>query len=96
MNEQMQFDIEAIQISDEKAKKKRKWEDAFQKWCDEQWSDDYTSVGKCGYGSMCDYCEDNSYGRPCVRALNKMLRETGKRVDYEKASFEDVWEGARA
>ena len=96
MNEQMIFGIEGIPMPDEKAKQKRKWEDAFQKWSDEQWSDDYTSVGKCGYGSMCDYCVDNSYGRPCVRALNAMLRETGERVDYENASFEDVWEGARS
>lgn len=96
MNEQMLFDIEGIPMPDEKAKQKRKWENAFQKWSDEQWNDDYTSVGKCGYGSMCDYCEDNSYGRPCVRALNAMLRETGESIDYESMSFEDVWEGARA
>ena len=55
-----------------------------------------TSEGKCGYGSMCDYCEDNSYGRPCVRAFNEMLRSVKKhnvKVDYEKLSFEDAWDG---
>lgn len=76
-------------------KRKRKWEKGFQKWSDSQ-VDEYSSLGKCGYGSMCDYCEDVSYGRPCVRALNEMLRETDKTIDYENMSFEDVWEGARS
>ena len=70
---------------------KRRWENAFQKWSDSQWEDDYTSLGKCGYGSICDYCKDNSYGRPCVRALNEMLRETGKSVDYNNYNFKDIW-----
>lgn len=85
-----------IAQKDDFKKRKRKWEDGFQKWSDGQVEDGSSPLGKCGYGSMCDYCEDNTYGRPCVRALNKMLRETGERVDYEKASFEDVWKGARA
>lgn len=33
-----------------------------------------SECGACGYGSMCDWCSDNSYGRPCVRALNEYLR----------------------
>ena len=70
---------------------KRRWENAFQKWSNSQMEDDYTSLGKCGYGSICDYCKDNSYGRPCVRALNEMLRETGKSVDYNNYNFEDIW-----
>ena len=83
MNEQMMFGIEAIPMPDEKAKQKRKWENAFQKWSDNNgMSDGAESWGACGYGSMCDYCKDNSYGRPCVRALNAMLRETGKHIDY--------------
>lgn len=83
---------------------KRKWENAFQKWSDSNGMSDGTeSWGACGYGSMCDYCEDNSYGRPCVRALNAMLRETGKHIDYTDFDFIKVWEdggitfgGARA
>lgn len=94
MNEQMMFGIEAIPMPDEKAKQKRKWENAFQKWSDKQAFDDncYESYGACGYGSMCDYCEDNSYGRPCVRALNDMCRETGKHIDYTDFDFVKVWE----
>ena len=72
-------------------RKKRNWENAFQKWSDSQWSDDYTSTGKCGYGSMCDWCEDNSYGRPCVRALNKMCREKNIQIDYSDRDFEKIW-----
>ena len=77
---------------------KRRWENGFQKWSDdENTADIYSSYGACGYGSMCDYCEgDISKGRPCVRALNAMLKETGKKIDYENMTFEDVWEGARA
>lgn len=75
------------------SKNKRKWENAFQKWSDKQALDDNCceSYGACGYGSMCDYCEDNSYGRPCVRALNKMLRETGKSLDYTDYDFRKIW-----
>lgn len=77
-------------------RQKRNWENAFQKWSDEngvECDDNTTSYGCCGYGSMCDYCEDPSYGRPCVRSLNAMLRETGKRIDYSRRDFESVWEG---
>lgn len=77
------------------AKKKRNWENAFQKWSDEHgMQEDCTeSWGACGYGSMCDWCEDNSYGRPCVRALNAMLREKGISLNYERKNFEEVWNG---
>lgn len=105
MSEQMSFipmlgeDVEELK---EQAKKlfeyderKRKWENAFQKWSNSQWEDDYTSLGKCGYGSMCDWCKDNSYGRPCVRALNKMLREKRIKIDYSKRDFEKIWRGER-
>lgn len=97
MSEQIAlFDIKEKQ--DAEKKQKRRWENGFQKWSDNQGMDDDNTedYGACGYGSMCDYCEDNSYGRPCVRALNAMLRETGESIDYENMSFEDVWRGARA
>lgn len=69
-------------------KVKRNWEDRFQRWSNMQFQD-----GACGYGSMCDWCSDNTYGRPCVRTLNEYLRNMDKKIDYEKASFEDVWNG---
>lgn len=72
---------------------KRKWENAFQKWSD------YMALGEghingygcCGYGSMCDWREDNTYGRPCVRALNAMCREKGIKIDYKSTDFEAIW-----
>lgn len=75
---------------------KRNWENAFQKWSDKHGieGNGYTSYGCCGYGSMCDWCEDNSYGRPCIRALNSMTREKGIGIDYTNRSleyFEKVW-----
>lgn len=79
------------ELFQEYAKRKKKWEDAFQKWSNKQFNDAYTTLGKCGYGSICDYCEDNSYGRPCVRALNTMLREKKLQVDYTDYDFEKVW-----
>ena len=96
MNEQLSLLTEAV-LSDglqkKKASAKRKWENAFQKWSDYQWKDGYTSLGKCGYGSICDYCNDNSYGRPCVRALNAMCREKNIRIDYSNFDFPKIWEG---
>lgn len=72
---------------------KRRWENAFQKWSDKHGmqEDCAESWGACGYGSMCDWCEDNSYGRPCVRALNAMCREKGVLLNYDEKNFEKVW-----
>mgnify|MGYP004628062371 FL=1 len=73
-------------------KQKRNWENAFQMWSNrESWLTD--SYGKCGCGIICDYCEDNSYGHPCVRALNQMCREKRIKIDYSKRNFEDIWNG---
>lgn len=79
---------------------KRKWEYAFQKWSNDRGIEaieHIDSYGCCGYGSMCDWCEDNSYGRPCVRALNKMCREKRLKIDYSDRNFERLWnEGVKA
>lgn len=96
MNKQISLFPELDTASDIKKNIKSRWENGFQRWSNTHMLDDDDPTGACGYGSMCDYCEDNSYSRPCVRALNIMLRETGESIDYEHMSFEDVWEGARA
>ena len=94
MNEQLSL-FEKAMLSDNLTKKKksvkRKWEYAFQKWSDEQVHDGATSLGKCGFGSMCDWCGDNTYGKPCVRALNAMCREKRIQLDYSKRNFEEIW-----
>ena len=96
MDEQLAlFDISAmktqVMISE---KKKRNWENGFQQWSDNQSNQsDGKPFGCCGWGSMCDYCSDNSYGRPCVRALNEMCREKGIAIDYDSRNYEDVWSG---
>lgn len=77
----------------EAEKVKRKWENRFQRWCNEMFEEEGTSIGKCGNGGMCDYCVDNSYGRPCVRALNQMLREKHLSIDYDNTDFLQVWNG---
>ena len=93
--EQLKMPEVNMQIAqkDDYKKRKRKWENGFQKWSDEQVNNDCSPLGKCGYGAICDYCEDNSYGRPCVRALNAMLRDTGGHIDYKNETYEDAWEG---
>lgn len=87
--------LEKAVLSDNLQKKKRsvkrKWENAFQKWSDEHGLDGYDSLGVCGYGEMCEWCEDNSYGRPCVRALNAMCREKKINIDYTDYDFEKIW-----
>lgn len=72
---------------------KRNWENAFQKWSDKHGmgADNTESYGCCGYGAMCEWCDDNSYGRPCVRALNAMCREKGLLINYSIKDFEKVW-----
>lgn len=85
-------DILSAISEDRKQKKlKRRWENAFQKWSDKEHEDGLNPEGCCGYGSMCDYCDDNSYGRPCVRALNAMLRDKKMKLDYTDYDFKKVW-----
>jgi len=104
MSEQMSFipmlgeDVEELKEQAKKLfeydKRKRKWENAFQRWSNEQFiGDGINDYGCCGYGSMCDWCTDNSYGRPCVRALNAMRREKRIQIDYTDYDFEKVWRG---
>lgn len=85
--------FEQVKAFEEYRKKKRNWENAFQKWSNEHSQDGNDSYGCCGYGVMCDYCEDNSYGRPCVRALNARCRARGLTVDYSIRNFEMIWNG---
>lgn len=71
---------------------KRRWEKGFQKWSNEQAQDGLTSLGICGESYICDYCEDNCYGRPCVRALNAMCKERKITIDYTKKNYQEIWE----
>ena len=83
----MLLGIEAIPIPDEAQKAKRRWENAFQKWSDKVSQDGTTPLGCCGYGTICEYCKDNHYGRPCVRALNEKARAKNIRIDYSDRDF---------
>lgn len=75
------------------AKLKRNWENAFQKWSNDSFiNNGTTSYGACGFGSMCEWCKANDYGRPCVRALNAMCREKQINIDYSKRNFEEIWD----
>ena len=96
MKEQIDIFGNAVTIKTkiDKQKQKRNWEDRFQRWSTNNLIMGSTHhYGKCGYGSMCDFCEDNSYGRPCVRALNEMCRTEGVTIDYSKDNFMEVWDG---
>lgn len=73
-------------------KQKRRWENGFQRWSNKQSQDGLTYYGKCGYGSMCDYCLDVGKGRPCVRALNEMCRDREITIDYNNRNYQDIWE----
>lgn len=76
-----------VNLFQEYARKKRNWENAFQRWSDKVAQDDTTPLGKCGYGSICDYCSDNHIGRPCVRAINEKARVENLRIDYDNRDF---------
>ena len=100
MSEQLTLLERAVQSDNLRKKKqsaKRRWEYAFQKWSNDHGieSDNTKDYGCCGYGSMCDWCKDNSYGNPCVRALNAMCREKRIKIDYSRRDFEKIWRGER-
>ncbi len=68
-----------------------RWENGFQQWSDKQAADGRDYYGKCGYSNICDYCVDNTKGRPCVRALNQMCRDRNIKLDYTKNDYTEIW-----
>ena len=74
-------------------KAKRRWERAFQSWSDDIAQNPVTPLGKCGYGEICDHCEDSSFKNPCVKALHNFQKATHYIVDYENKDYESVWCG---
>ena len=74
-------------------KVQRAWERGFQKWSDEKAQDGLTHYGACGFGVICEYCDGEVKGKPCVRALNSFARTKRKRIDYENTTFEDAFDG---
>lgn len=85
-----EYDQIAIkQIKRDKAREK--WNRGFQKWSDKMVQIEAIPDGKCGCGYICDYCDDNSKGRPCVRAVNNMLIAQQRHLNYESLSYEEVF-----
>lgn len=78
-------------IENKDKKQKRKWENAFQRWSDKMSKDGTTPEGCCGFGQLCEFCKDNSFGRPCVRAFNEMCRELRISPDYSDFDFTYWW-----
>ena len=91
-NEQLALYVVTPEPPKQADNQKRNWENGFQRWSNENAQDERNPLGCCGFGSMCDYCEDNTYG-PCVRALNEMCRENRITIDYSKRNYEDIWNG---
>ena len=89
------FDERQVKHAGEAEKKRRRWEDAFQRWSNREQAHGKTRYGACGYGAICDYCEDNDKGRPCVRALNALLRDQRRTIDYASITFEEAFDGGR-
>ena len=78
--------------------RKRAWENGFQKWSNTVFLDERNHYGACGFGVICDYCSDNSYGRPCVRALNEMCRVKRIAIDYadkSESNYERWFDGGK-
>lgn len=65
-----------------------KWLTAFQQYSDKCFQDGTTPKGKCGYMDFSDYCEDNSYGRPCARSFSEYARKNNIEVDYTDYDFD--------
>ena len=78
--------------SNEEKNKRLRWQNGFQRWSDRQSKDESTPLGKCGYSDICDYCSDNSHGKPCVRALNSMCKDKNIKIDYDKRNYQEIWE----
>lgn len=88
---QGQLIFENLPPKERKPNLKRQWENGFQRWSDENSQDGLTPLGKCGYSTICDFCKDNAYGRPCVRALNAMCKDRKISIDYAKRNYEEIW-----
>ena len=87
------FDMQSNHKSTEADKKKRRWENAFQRWSNKVSIEGNTHYGACGYGVICDYCKDSHIGRPCVRAFNEYCRTKRKTPNYDELTFEQAFDG---
>ena len=74
-------------------REKRRWENRFQEWSNEQALSGLTHYGACGYGAICNYCDGDPKGRACVRALNEMLRTKRLTIDYKATTYEQAFDG---
>lgn len=91
LSEEFEADIKReYEEKKERRWQRRRWLRQFQAWSDEEMASGTSAYGACGYGVICDYCE--AEGR-CVKALINYCKATGKRIDYQKDNFEDVWAG---
>ena len=96
-SENAQVCIDCLLLSELKQKKKVldkervNFNIKFQEWSNKQFYDEGTPLGKCGYGHICDYCEDNSYGNPCSRALAKCAKDQGVDFDYTREDYETIF-----
>ena len=69
------------------------FENGFQQWSNDRFNDSDTEFGKCGCSWICNYCIGSQVETACSDALNEWLSAKGKEIDYETATFEDVWRG---
>jgi ferredoxin len=79
-------------MADKRDRTKESWRKRFQIWIDRQMLL-YPEEYKCGYGSMCGECDLELDKSPCLKALQRLLKRHEITLDYQKATFEDVWEG---
>ena len=94
MNEQIELFPTLPNPKEEADKLKRRWENGFQRWIDKMADSKHDQpIGTCGCGAPCDDCADNTFGRPCVRALNALCRRKKITIDYTKQDYEDAWWG---
>ncbi len=73
---------------------KRKWTNAFRKWCIEQWLEKGHLHGTfcCGYMRICDEC-DGKYMvecKDCVEAIKTIYKQKNKEIPYRNYNFEEI------
>ena len=97
-SENTQVCIDCLLLSELKQKKKVldkervNFNIKFQNWSNKHFFENEGSpLGKCGCGFICDYCEDNSYGNPCARALAKCAKDQGVDFDYTREDYETIF-----
>ena len=92
---QIKMDLSSIQrVKTEKKTISNKWKQALQEYCDTQSLETGLRTGYCvsGYMKYCDLCDGGNMELSCVKAILKLAKIKGLKINDKNYNFEKLLE----